>query len=68
MDLTSLDERLKIRESIESGKIEEGIDLINKKAPELLDQNRQLAFHLKVNTDNDQTKNKLHPILFSNNI
>lgn len=49
VDLTSLDERLRIREAIESGRIEEGIRLINTKAPELLDQNRQLAFHLKVN-------------------
>ena len=47
VDLTSLDERLRIREAIECGRIEEAIDLINKKAPELLDQNRQLAFHLK---------------------
>jgi hypothetical protein len=48
VDLTSLDERLRIREAIESGKIQEAISLINTKAPELLDQNRQLAFHLKV--------------------
>ncbi len=48
VDLTSLDERLRIREAIESGKIQEAINLINTKAPELLDQNRQLAFHLKV--------------------
>ena len=48
VDLTSLDERLRIREAIESGRIQEAIHLINTKAPELLDQNRQLAFHLKV--------------------
>lgn len=48
VDLNSLDERLRIRESIECGNIQEAINLINKKAPELLDQNRQLAFHLKV--------------------
>ena len=48
VDLNSLDERLRIREAIESGNIQEAINLINKKAPELLDQNRQLAFHLKV--------------------
>ncbi len=52
VDLTSLDERLRIREAIESGKIQEAISLINTKAPELLDQNRQLAFHLKVNFSN----------------
>ncbi|CAF1060611.1 unnamed protein product [Adineta steineri] len=38
IDLTPVDERLKIHEAI---------DIINKKASELLDQNRQLAFHLK---------------------
>ncbi len=48
IDLRSVDERLKIREAIENGKIEDAICLINKKAPELLDQNRELAFHLKV--------------------
>jgi len=48
IDLTSVDERLKIREAIENGKIQDAIHFINKKAPELLDQNRQLAFHLKV--------------------
>lgn len=48
IDLKLVDERLKIRESIENGKIEDAINLINQKAPELLDQNRQLSFHLKV--------------------
>ena len=48
VDLTSLDQRLRIREAIESGKIQEAISLINAKAPELLDQKRQIAFHLKV--------------------
>ncbi|CAF1651804.1 unnamed protein product [Adineta ricciae] len=47
IDLTSVEERLKIREAIENGKVQEAIDFINKKSPELLDQNRQLAFHLK---------------------
>ncbi|CAF3407961.1 unnamed protein product [Rotaria socialis] len=47
IDLTSLDERLRIREAIETGRIQDAISLINTKAPELLDQNRQLAFHLK---------------------
>jgi hypothetical protein len=48
IDLKSVDERLKIRESIENGQIEDAINLINKKSPELLDQNRQLSFELKV--------------------
>ena len=59
VDLTSLDERLRIRESIESGKIQEAINLINTKAPELLDQNRQLAFHLKVKFPNDKSMRKI---------
>jgi hypothetical protein len=49
IDLKSVDDRLKIRESIENGKIEDAINLINEKAPELLDENRRLSFNLKVN-------------------
>jgi hypothetical protein len=48
IDLSSLDERLQIREAIENGRIEQAIHFINTKTPQLLDQNRQLAFHLKV--------------------
>lgn len=48
VDLASVEERLKIREAIETGRIQDAISLINSKAPELLDQNKHLAFHLKV--------------------
>jgi len=59
IDLKSVDDRLKIRESIENGRIEDAIDLINKKTPELLDQNRQLAFHLKVRLFEQKKKRKI---------
>lgn len=68
VDLTSLDERLRIREAIESGRIEEAIRLINTKAPELLDQNRQLAFHLKVHSFICKRIFFFKRMLFSNNI
>jgi len=47
-DSESLNERIKIRESIESGRIERAISLINNLHPELIDNNRLLAFHLQV--------------------
>jgi glucose-induced degradation protein 8 len=48
-DSESLNERIKIREFIESGKIEKAINLTNNLHPELIDNNRLLAFHLQVN-------------------
>lgn len=48
VDLDSLDERIKIREMILKGQIQEGIALINSLHPELLDTNRYLYFHLQV--------------------
>lgn len=50
VDLDSLDERIKIREMILKGQIQEAISLINSLHPELLDTNRYLYFHLQVNT------------------
>ncbi|MBN3274345.1 GID8 protein, partial [Polyodon spathula] len=47
VDLDSLDERIKIREMILKGQIQEGISLINSLHPELLDTNRYLYFHLQ---------------------
>ena len=47
-DSESLNERIKIREAIENGKIEKSISLINNLHPELIDNNRLLAFHLQV--------------------
>lgn len=49
VDLDSLDERIKIREMVLKGQIQEAIALINSLHPELLDTNRYLYFHLQVN-------------------
>ncbi|XP_056403811.1 glucose-induced degradation protein 8 homolog isoform X2 [Hyla sarda] len=46
VDLESLDERIKIREMILKGQIQEAIALINSLHPELLDTHRYLYFHL----------------------
>lgn len=46
-DLEPLDERIKIREAIEIGDIEKAVNNINSLHPELIDTNRQLAFHLR---------------------
>lgn len=48
VDLDSLDERIKIREVILKGQIQDAIGLINSLHPELLDTNRYLYFHLQV--------------------
>lgn len=58
VDLDSLDERIKIREMILKGQIQEAIALINSLHPELLDTNRYLYFHLQVN---------MHSVLIINN-
>lgn len=47
-DSESLNERIKIRESIENGCIEQAINLINNMHPDLIDNNRYLAFRLQV--------------------
>ncbi|XP_062897434.1 glucose-induced degradation protein 8 homolog isoform X1 [Mobula hypostoma] len=47
VDLDTLDERIKIREVILNGQIQEAIALINSLHPELLDTNRYLYFHLQ---------------------
>ncbi|KAK3101452.1 hypothetical protein FSP39_003676 [Pinctada imbricata] len=47
IDLDQLDERIKIREAIQCGKIEEAIALVNNLHPELLDNDRYLYFHLQ---------------------
>lgn len=48
IDLDTLDERIKIREAIQSGLIQDAISLVNSLHPELLDNNRYLYFHLQV--------------------
>ncbi|ELT94445.1 hypothetical protein CAPTEDRAFT_153259 [Capitella teleta] len=47
VDLDTLDERIKIREAIQQGNIQEAISLVNDIHPELLDNNRYLFFHLQ---------------------
>lgn len=46
-DLNQLDERIKIREEIQNGRIENAISLVNSLQPELLDNDRYLYFHLQ---------------------
>lgn len=48
VDLNSLDERIRVREMILKGQIQDAIALINSLHPELLDTNRYLYFHLQV--------------------
>lgn len=47
LDLDTLDERIKIREAIQNGKIQEAIALVNSLHPELLDNDKYLYFHLQ---------------------
>jgi hypothetical protein len=46
VDLDTLHERIKIRDAIQDGRIQEAIGLINTLHPELLDNNKHLYFHL----------------------
>lgn len=48
IDLDTTDNRIKIRDAIQSGRIEEAIALVNQLHPELLDNDRHLYFHLQV--------------------
>lgn len=56
VDLDTLDERIKIREMILKGQIQEAIALINSLHPELLDTNRYLYFHLQA-----RAPRRIHP-------
>ncbi|CAH1981558.1 unnamed protein product [Acanthoscelides obtectus] len=47
VDLHSLDDRIKIRDAIMTGRIQEATALINQLHPELLDNDRYLYFHLQ---------------------
>lgn len=47
VDLTTLDQRIKILESIQEGRIQEAVHMINSFQPQLLDDNRYLFFHLQ---------------------
>lgn len=47
VDLSSLDNRILIREAVQRGNIVESINLVNQLHPELLDNDRYLYFHLQ---------------------
>lgn len=47
VELSSLDNRILIREAVQRGNIEESINLVNQLHPELLDNDRYLYFHLQ---------------------
>ncbi|XP_026468857.1 glucose-induced degradation protein 8 homolog [Ctenocephalides felis] len=47
MELNSLDDRILIRDAIQSGRIQEATVLVNQLHPELLDNDRYLYFHLQ---------------------
>eukprot|EP00105_Crassostrea_gigas_P019984 XP_011438647.1 PREDICTED: glucose-induced degradation protein 8 homolog isoform X2 [Crassostrea gigas] len=47
VDLEQLDERIKIREAIQEGRIQDAISLVNSIQPELLDNDRYLYFRLQ---------------------
>ncbi|XP_075236188.1 GID complex subunit 8 homolog protein Houki [Lycorma delicatula] len=47
IDLDSMDNRIRIRDAIQSGRIQEATMLVNQLHPELLDNDRYLYFHLQ---------------------
>ncbi|XP_033327580.1 GID complex subunit 8 homolog protein Houki [Megalopta genalis] len=47
VELNSVDDRIRIRDAIQNGRIQEAIDLVNQLHPELLDNDRYLYFHLQ---------------------
>lgn len=47
IELSSLDHRIRIRDAIQNGRIQEATDLVNQLHPELLDNDRYLYFHLQ---------------------
>ncbi|XP_043189987.1 glucose-induced degradation protein 8-A homolog isoform X1 [Amphibalanus amphitrite] len=47
VNLSSLDDRIKIRDAIREGRISDATDVVNKLHPELLDSDRYLYFHLQ---------------------
>lgn len=47
VDLSSLDNRILIREAVQEGRIQEATHLVNQLHPELLDNDRYLYFHLQ---------------------
>lgn len=48
VDLDTLDDRIKIHDAIQQGRIQEAIAYVNNLHPELLDNDIHLCFHLQV--------------------
>lgn len=61
----TVNERIRIRDAVESGRIKEAIQMINSLYPEIIDNNRQLAFHLQVRKAKTKNDDKIISILFS---
>ncbi|KAJ1538946.1 Glucose-induced degradation complex subunit, partial [Nowakowskiella sp. JEL0078] len=47
VDLSSIEDRMKIRHAVQSGQIDEAIERVNDLDPEILDTNPKLYFHLQ---------------------
>lgn len=60
VDLYSLDDRIRIRDAIMSGRIQEATAVINQLHPELLDNDRYLYFHLQVSLKNYTIKKNMN--------
>ena len=48
MDLSQLDDRIKIRTAIQNGNIQDAMRMLTNLHPEILDDDSQLFFHLQV--------------------
>ena len=48
VELSGMDSRIKIRDAIQAGKIQEATLMVHQMYPELLDDDRYLFFHLQV--------------------
>lgn len=47
VELNTLDNRILIRDAVQSGRVQEATHLVNQLHPELLDNDRHLYFHLQ---------------------
>lgn len=47
VELNTLDDRILIRDAVQSGRVQEATHLVNQLHPELLDNDRYLYFHLQ---------------------
>ena len=48
VELSGMDSRIKIRDAIQAGKVQEATLMVHQMYPELLDDDRYLFFHLQV--------------------